>query len=220
MATNGSDREPGTRTRPVRSLNRAITLAPRNGTIVVRCGQYRDWYGGRHGYRMVGKSLTFQAYPGEAPWFNGANAISSNRWRKADGHNRWSTTWSTPQFCAGKYYERPLDHQSRNPNSGPCAHYDMASASARNLSNDPQMVFVNGRPLRQSRSSTSLTPTSFHYDWARHPVDDRHQSLGQATPRPWACPLIIHAVAVELSEGCRSGRLAALCGGWRFIVRA
>lgn len=167
MATNGNDSNPGTRTRPVRSVNRAIALAPSNGTIVLRGGQYRDWYGSARGYGIVAKSLTFQAYPEEAPWFNGANPVRSSRWRKVLGRSLWFTTWSTPQFCAGRYYSRPLSSQSKNPNNGPCSHHDMSSDSPRYLSNDPQMLFVNGSPLRQQKSLTSLTSSSFHYDWSK-----------------------------------------------------
>ena len=49
MATNGSDDSPGTRSAPVRSLNRALALVAAGGTVVVRGGTYRDEYtrGGR-----------------------------------------------------------------------------------------------------------------------------------------------------------------------------
>lgn len=166
LATNGNDANRGTRSRPVRSLNRAVALAPNNGTIVLRGGQYRDWHGGRRGYKVIAKSLTFQAYPTESPWLNGANVVGSTRWRKVPGQNRWYVAWSTPQFCSSKYYSRPLSKQSRSPNNGPCSHFDMSSSS-RDVSNDPQMVFVNGIPLRQQASVASLRTSSFHYDWAK-----------------------------------------------------
>lgn len=133
----------------------------------MRGGQYRDWYGSQKGYGVVDKSLTFQAYPGESPWLNGANAIDSVSWRKVSGRNLWYVPWSTPQFCAGKYYARPLANQSRSPNNGPCSHFDMSSDSTRYVGNDPQMVFVNGVPLRQQAALASLAPTSFHYDWSK-----------------------------------------------------
>lgn len=179
MAPTGSDANPGTRARPVRSLKRAIALAPNNGTIVLRGGQYRDWHGDRRGFKFVAKSLTFQAYPREAPWLNGANAIRTSRWRKVPGRSLWYTPWSTPQFCAGEYYSRPLSSQSRNPNNGPCSHHDMASASSRHLSNDPQMVFVNGRPLRQQKSLASLGTSSFHYVWTRRRISIATSPVGK-----------------------------------------
>jgi len=87
MSPQGADEHAGTRSAPVRTLNRAISLAPAGGTIVLRGGEYRDWYHNRGAtsYRVVRKSLTFQAYPGEAPWLNGADLVSASAFTKSAG---------------------------------------------------------------------------------------------------------------------------------------
>lgn len=167
MATSGKDSAAGTKAAPVRSINAAVKLAPDGGTIVLRGGEYRDWYHNKDGtsYGFITKSLTFQAYPGETPWFNGMNMVATSQWAKTAGKNLWSMSWKTPQFCDGGYYSRPLDQQQVKPNAGPCAHYDMSKDPANPLAADPQLVYVNNVGLRQVTSLAKITASTFFYDW-------------------------------------------------------
>ena len=167
MSPGGNDSHAGTATMPVMSLNRAVQLAPDKGTIVLRGGEFRDWYRNAAGtsYGFITKSLTFQAYPGEKPWFNGTNPIAADRWAKTAGRNAWSLTWSTPFFCDGQYYSRPMDQQLVKPNSGPCAHHDMTKDPANPLAVDPQMVWLDNVGLRQVTSLDKITASTFFYDW-------------------------------------------------------
>ena len=95
------------------------------------------------------RDLTFQAYPGEAPWLNGADLVSPSTF--ASPPERTSTTidWQTPEFCDGQYYSPPADQQTVYPNEGPCSHFDMSGDPDHPMAGDPQMVFVDGVPLHQ-----------------------------------------------------------------------
>jgi hypothetical protein len=154
MSTLGVDHNPGTEAEPVRSLNRAIELAPPGGTIVLRGGTYRDWYHNAEAtsYGFVSKSLTFQAYPGETPWLDGSDVIDAAKWRPSGG--LWVTDWSTPEFCDGKYYQSLAN----------CAHADMSKDKANPMAKDPQMVFVDDNQLKQRSARTAVDEGSFFYD--------------------------------------------------------
>ena len=163
MSPNGNDTNAGTKAAPVKSIRRAVALTPENGTIVMRDGEHRTWYSNsaNTAYDIVAKSLTIQAYPHEKPWFNGADIVTT--W-SSSGNNRWSTPWSTPSFCDGKYYS--FAPTAQNPdNSGPCSHADMVKDPAFPMAGDPQMVFVNGTNLRQVATLDQVNAGTFHYDW-------------------------------------------------------
>ncbi|HEY5822592.1 MAG TPA: right-handed parallel beta-helix repeat-containing protein [Propionibacteriaceae bacterium] len=167
ISPRGLDANPGTQAAPVKTINQAVKLAPDGGTIVMREGQYRDWFHDLRvptTYGIITKALTFQAYPGESPWFNGSDLKPASAWTKTDGVNQWSMNWSTPNFCDGQYYSRPLTQQQRSPNAGPCAHFDMTDPT-HPVAGDPQMVFANATPLRQVDSLSAVGPKSFFYDW-------------------------------------------------------
>lgn len=163
MAPDGNDANAGTKAAPVKSIRRAVSLAPEGGTIVMRGGEHRTWYSNSAGtaYDIVAKSLTIQAYPHEKPWFNGADIVTN--WTST-GSNRWTVPWSTPSFCDGKYYNFSPTAQNTN-NTGPCSHADMIRDPNYPMAGDPQMVFVNGVNLRQVATVAAVTANTFHYDW-------------------------------------------------------
>ncbi|WP_407941459.1 right-handed parallel beta-helix repeat-containing protein [Microlunatus kandeliicorticis] len=170
MSTTGDDANNGSQGSPVRTLNRAVALAPAGGTIVIRGGVYRDWYHDASGnWGFIGKALTFQNFPHEQVWFDGTDIVPSSSFT-ADSLGRYSLAWSTPQFCQGQYYSRALTDQSVSPNNGPCAHYDNANNPSNPMAMDPQMVFVDGVQLRQVADVSQLTPSSFVYDWTNRKV--------------------------------------------------
>lgn len=168
IAPGGQDGWAGTQAAPVRTLNRAVELAQDRGTIVLRGGEYRDWYSREDGIRpgIITKPLTFQAFPGEAPWLNGADLVDAAEWVRVDQRSEWRLPWATPGFCDGRYYSRALDDQSVSPNVGPCAHADMSDNPSNPSANDPQMVFVDGVALRQRPYGRRLDDRSFSYDWS------------------------------------------------------
>lgn len=193
---NGNDANPGTEASPVKSINQAVKLASDGGTIVMRQGQFRDWYHDAKDPKKFGfvtKALTFQAYPGESPWFNGSDIVPATDWTQVDGTNTWSMPWSTPQFCDGQYYSRPLNAQLKSPNAGPCAHFDMTDAS-NPVAGDPQMLFSDATPLKQVASKADLSAKTFYYDW-----DDRRLYIG-AAPSGRTIEAAVRPTAMVLSN--------------------
>jgi len=165
LATNGNDANAGSQTAPVATLNRAITLVPAGGTIVVRGGTYRDWYNDGAGKpKISSKGFTLQAYPHEKPWFDGTNLAPASSWT-SDGAGHWYMSWSTPAFCDGGYYQYKYDAQPTT-NQGPCSHYDMYGDPSNPAAGDPQMVFIDGTYVHEVTSLAQATPGNFFYDWS------------------------------------------------------
>jgi parallel beta-helix repeat protein len=195
-APNGNDANPGTEASPVKSINQAVKLASDGGTIVMRQGQFRDWYhdpNNKGKWGIVTKALTFQAYPGESPWFNGSDIVPASSWTQDSSGTSWSMPWSTPQFCDGQYYSRPLNAQLKSPNAGPCAHFDMTDAS-NPVAGDPQMLFSDATPLKQVASKADLSAKTFYYDW-----NDRRLYIG-ATPSGRTIEAAVRPMAMVISN--------------------
>jgi len=181
MAANGNDSSAGTQAAPVKTLNKAIALAPSGGTIVARGGTYRDWYStSGTTYSITSKGFTLQAYPHEQVWFDGSDVEPTSNW-VSDGAGHWSMAWNTPQFCNGHYYDFPYNNQSQSPsnltgasgttysnNQGPCAHYDQYGNTEANYpaAGDPQMVFVDGVDMPEVDQLSLASGGKFFYDWA------------------------------------------------------
>lgn len=107
------------------------------------------------GYAIISKGLTLQAYPHESPWLDGSDVVPASRWT-SDGHGRWSTAWSTPDFCGDHYYQA-----APNSTKTACTYPDMIHGSATNpIPADPQQAFVNGTPFHQTDRPRSPDPTS------------------------------------------------------------
>lgn len=194
MSPSGDDAGTGRVDSPVRSLARAIALAPSGGTIVLRGGVHRQWYSQNGLVRIVSKPLTFQAYPGEQVWFDGTDVVADG-WVQEGG--RWVRSWSTPQFCGGKY-DVPVDGMSPvSPNltrHSPCAYSDSIRDAAQPVAGDPQMAFVNGVELTQKGSLAEVVPgsRSFFYDWAAkriHISEDPSVNVVELAARPAAMVL-------------------------------
>jgi len=169
MATNGSDSSAGTQAAPVKTLNKAVSLASAGGTIVIRAGTYRDWYNsGGTTYGFLSKQLTFQAYPHEQVWFDGTDVEPTGNWT-SNGSGQWSMTWSTPSFCGNNYYDFAYNNQSSptntaasdgttyGTNNGPCAYYDTYGDASNPAAADPQMVFKDGAYVHEDICPSDLT---------------------------------------------------------------
>lgn len=195
LSPNGDDSRTGTNlANAVKTITRAASLVPSNGTILVHDGIYRDGY---ITARFISKSVTIQAAPGAKPWFVGSDVVTG--WQK-NGSIWVLEHWDTPQFCNGKYYEKvkgysgsalenegvaPFDVRLRdfkykadpaNSEKGvdsPCSWADSISP-AYPMGVDPQMVFIgdgtlsSDRELIQVDSLNKVQPGSntFYYDWA------------------------------------------------------
>jgi len=145
LSPSGSDSDPGSLDRPVKTLGRALALAPDGGTVVVRRGSY-------HQSAVVTKTVTVQNYPGEEVWFDGSEAVSGwvqdgSRWR----HDGWTTRFdSSPTYTKGAPDSTQKDWQFVNPNAPMAAH--------------PDQMWVDGVRLSQAASLGALTSGGFYLD--------------------------------------------------------
>jgi hypothetical protein len=79
VATNGSDRNPGTQAQPFGTIQHALNVASQPGdTIDVRGGTYHEKITFPHSGSAAGGYITLQAYPGEHPVLNGTGVPSSD----------------------------------------------------------------------------------------------------------------------------------------------
>ncbi len=119
-------------------VEKAIKLAPRGATIVFKGGTYRNISA------KINKKLTLQAYPHSKPWLKGSVVVKGwvlegNKWR----FDSWR-------------YSFPLKGNRKMIDPK----YPMA------LKGD--MVYVNGRALRQVGSVLMVGPGTFYVDYASH----------------------------------------------------
>lgn len=153
--------------KPVKTLNRAVSITPSGGTIVLRGGEYRDWYNSNNQIRHINKSITFQAYPNEKPWFNGTDIIADG-WNKSG--STWVKDWSTPQFCGGQYNVPVNGLSPVSPYltiNSPCTWKDSIADPAYPVAGDPQLAFSNNEQLTQKGALNEVMTgsKSFYYDW-------------------------------------------------------
>lgn len=135
VATDGADHNPGTAAAPLRTLGAAIDRAEPGATIVLREGVYRETVG------MVGKRVTIRAHPGERVWFRGSTPVED--W--TDSGRYWEHTGWVPDFCRDCFIPEIIDPE--HP-----------------LAGRPDMVFVNGAPLRQVSGREKVEPGTFFVD--------------------------------------------------------
>lgn len=144
-APGGSDTASGSQAAPVRTIARALAIAPSGGTVVLRAGTY-------HESLVIGRKVTIQNYPGEAAWLDGSVKITG--WVK-DG-SAWRHDGWTPRFDASVGFNKgAVDGASAgwqwlNPSYPMAAH--------------PDQVFFNGTQLRQVASRSQVVAGTFYLD--------------------------------------------------------
>ena len=138
VAPDGDDGAAGTSTAPWRTLGHAVDAAPSGSTIVLAGGTYRE------GVEIPAtKRLTLQPAAGEQVWLSGSDVVGG--WVRQDSGS-WQRPW-TLNLGAGS-----LDPTLVNPEHP--------------LAGDPDQVFIDGRPLTQVGSRTTLSPGTFFVDEA------------------------------------------------------
>ncbi|SFD76627.1 Right handed beta helix region [Actinopolyspora alba] len=159
VATDGSDDAAGTRKAPLRTLGAAVDRADSPTTIVLREGTYRESVG------IVRKRLRIRSFPGERVWLKGSEIVAD--WTRADEgwlHRDWS-----PGYCRDCYLPEIID--SRHPNAGL-----------------PDMVFLDGKPLRQVAERGEVTPGTFYVDTVEDTLllgSDPTGKTVEASAHPW-----------------------------------
>lgn len=141
----GNDGAKGTLAAPVRTIGRALALAPVGGTVVLRAGNY-------HESVVSTKTVTLQSYPHEAVWLDGTVGVTG--WVK-DGttwrHDKWTTRFdASPGFSKGATDGTSSGWRWINPS------YPMAS--------HPDQVFRSGVQQRQVASRSKVVAGTFFLD--------------------------------------------------------
>lgn len=135
VSVGGSDSASGSQDAPWRTIQYAVNSTPSGGTVVIRGGTYREFIS------LSNKTLTLQPYPQEQVWVKASVEVTGwvadgSTWRK-DGWTPKFTNLTTPSGYIDPNY--------------PLAGY-------------PDMVFVDGQPLRQVASRSAVVAGTFYVD--------------------------------------------------------
>jgi parallel beta-helix repeat protein len=176
VAPTGDDAAPGTLAAPVRTVARAIELAPSGATIVLRGGSYHEsvtiW---------ASKRLTLQPHPYEQVWFEGSSAVSGFE-REGDVWVRsgWTAEFdSTPCYNAERCATPDVGFQFVGPNYPMAAH--------------PDQVWIDGSALRQVAALSQVVTGTFYVDDAA----DRLYLGSDPSGREVRASDLVHAITVN-----------------------
>jgi trimeric autotransporter adhesin len=151
VAPNGNDSAAGTVSAPLRTVAQAITTASAGDTIVLRAGTYHETV-----TVPATKTLTIQAYPHEAVWFDGSSTVGD--WKPEGGdwyHDNWTAQFdSSPTYTAGGPVSTDTSFQFVDPKYPMAAH--------------PDQVWIGGTALRQVGSRGEVTGGTFFADYTAH----------------------------------------------------
>lgn len=135
VAPGGDDEAAGTTDAPLRTVGAALRKVSPGGTVVLRAGVYREAVGG------ISKPFVLQPYPGEQSWLSGADVV---RGWVADG-SAWRHDGWDPRLCRTCFLPDIID-------------------PAHPLAGWPDMVFVDGKALRQVASRSAVSAGTFFVD--------------------------------------------------------
>ena len=141
VAPSGSDTAAGTTDAPLRTLTRAIAVAPSGATIVLRAGSYHESV-----QIPSNKKLTVQAWPSEAVWMDGSSIVGD--WTASGGrwfHDNWTVEFDTsPTYTRGAADSTAANWGFVNPS------YPMAAY--------PDQIWIDGVAQRQVGSLDAGRP--------------------------------------------------------------
>jgi hypothetical protein len=148
VSPDGSDTNAGSQPYPVKTLAKAISIAPSGATVVLRAGTYHESV-----TVPSNKRLTIQNFPGEAAWLDGSSAVtgfqkSGSTWVKSG----WTAKFdSSPTYTKGAADGTAVGWQWINPA------YPMAS--------HPDQVWIGSTKLAQVGSRSQVTAGTFFVDY-------------------------------------------------------
>ena len=93
---SADDRNPGTRERPWRTINRASTVLRPGDAVIVQSGIYREAVTPRFGGSGPDRRITYAAASGAEVIVSGADVTAPEEWTR-DG-NAWQKLWTGPQL--------------------------------------------------------------------------------------------------------------------------
>lgn len=147
VAPWGSDSAPGSTAAPVRTITKAIAVAPTGGTVVLRAGQYNETL-------QIFKQVTIQNYPGEVAWLDGTTGVSGwvsdgSAWR----HDGWTVRFDhSPTYVKGA-----PDY------TGDWRFVDQTLAP---MASHPDQMWIGNTRLQQVRSRGDVKAGTFYLDEA------------------------------------------------------
>jgi parallel beta-helix repeat protein len=141
--TRGADTNPGTAAAPKKTIQAAVNAATTGKTVVIRAGVYHEQVD------ILGKSLTVQAYPGEAVWLDGSRAVT--------GFKPTGTTWTLDGWTA-----EFDDSVSFTTGRDDATFLNAAHPAAAK----PDQVFIDGVQLQQVTTAAQVVPGTFAVDYA------------------------------------------------------
>jgi hypothetical protein len=150
-AVHGNDSNNGTKTAPVKTIGKSVTLAMANndsnvGTkVIINPGTYRESVviGGTR--KSTNMPITFQAATNGTVFVSGADVISG---------------WSAYKGSSTVY-------QASWPyNFGVCPVQAPPAPAQQQIVLEPEMLIVNGKPLTQVLTLSSMLPGTFYVDAA------------------------------------------------------
>ncbi len=161
VSPHGHDDREGTREAPWRTIAHAVSHSPGGTTIVLLGGIYPE------SVQVYDKALTIQPYPGDVVWLSGSDVVT-----------RWT---SDDQGWRSEGYGASPDRADAETNT--------LVDPAHPLAGWPEMVFIDGRSLRQVATQAEIAPATFYVD-----VDARRVHIGtdpaghvvEVATRPWA----------------------------------
>ncbi|MGP5026157.1 right-handed parallel beta-helix repeat-containing protein [Glutamicibacter sp. BW77] len=143
VASNVSGTQSGTKAAPLGSLQKAIDTSKNGQTIVLRGGTYHQSATVPYGK----DNLTIQNYPGEKVWLDGTKAVTN--WKKSG--STWVASGWTSSF-SNKLLNVANNTRFVDPKNPLAAH--------------PDMLFVNGKQLKQVANAASVVPGTFAVNYA------------------------------------------------------
>ena len=147
VSTGGSDSNPGTKDRPLKTISAATKVAKAHGTVVVRGGVYHESV-----LVYPHDGLTVQAYPKETVWLDGSERVTG--WSKSGSvwvKSNWTNFFdASPTHTKGAPDGTAENWQWINPSYPLAAH--------------PDQIWVNDVPLTQVTSREEVTADTFFVD--------------------------------------------------------
>ncbi len=138
----------GTEARPFLTLKKAITAAVAGGTVVMRGGTYRAAE-----IDVNKRGLVIQPYPNEKVWFKGSRVVTG--WVQEDG--LWVKTGGTVYI--------PTKSEA---GCAQCIDPRFPTANLR------EMVFFNGKSLKQVNAKSKITENTFYVERSRETANQKY----------------------------------------------
>ena len=145
VSPDGNDNAAGTQGYPLRTLGKALSVAPSGGTIVLRAGVYHE------SVQDYSKPLTVQNYPGEVVWLDGSTAVT--------GWTQQGSTWVHSGWTA-QFNNVPSDSGTVSSSPG----WSFVN-SAHPMASWPDQVWRGGTALNQVGSASQVGSGDFYVDY-------------------------------------------------------